>query len=1244
MVYTNALLLIAIFLVITLCLGIYRCSYVKTLREYAVGNKNFSTVSLVATVLATTFSGAALLYDLEGAHERGIHWVLLCFLLTTFSFKLLSVLVVRMGPFMSNISVAETIGQVYGPIPQVISGLASLARSASDLAIQLIVISKMATTCISDVSPNLVVIIVAIILVVYASLGGVQSVTLTDVFQLITFVTILPLIAWFMFQKIQQSTAIFSFLKSQEIYQLSHLYTFDKKWVSMVLLLITWTLHFIDPTMIQRVYMARTVMQAKQVFNYAIVGAMAINLVTMLIAIFVFVQTSNLGSSEAFNYMMNNLPSNEVKGLVCIALLAMSMSSSDSKLNANAVIFSKDIVSALKLFPHVNPLVIARATSFILGGVAILLAQYEQRLMGLLTLSFILYIPVVTAPLLLAIFGFRGTSRTTVSGMIVGIITVVIWSSWVAPENKIYGALPAVIANFLTMMTLHYCLPQPAYTGWVKPDEKFEQIKQEESRSSYRFKQKLAALFSSKGFAEIVPDSNKVIWVIIYLLIHTMASLFYNSWHHNSTWIQTNLVYWHFIQLSLIAFLLIFCIIGQKYKSLCSNYRPLIGFCWFCILLFTLPINVVWHWKYAATPKFAWILSFTHFGGMILFLPLFMAIFCSIFIFSIGIAYAVLHGQLVYLMPMYDWYTIGLGSFLLTVIIHYKKEQEKNKIKIAQLQYEQKQKELEEERNYCYNRYLDAITTGIPGPGDLLSQALAKVGNLYEERMDKLSEPEKRRLLTYHTKHWKDYFDERTYACKYLLLSPNQTTLDELICGVEIIAEIRWGYKPKILLETPEIPLIANEPKALKLPQKAPKQISCDIPYITELLVAAIGRITDHNDLDQPPPDQLIKISFYPTKIHYTHKDPKKILDDHQLYHTAVAIVVTSKVTESVYVPSVSRLYSDLTDDKQADDKQEENQENLRPDFVKERMRAIVQAHYGKICFKFRSPLLLGSTIEATRSHKPYLKNHGHAHTREIWPILIILPLNIEKLHQIMGDQLPNEVVATAYQIEEMREVKKDFITFISSTSSYEAIKLEVVEEVLDRLWKGYGGKIHCSGVLLFVRAIHIAQMVALQMKQAPTIFNNAIELIRHTTTEIICSALLYDLPCYTHIPLTFIRANYNSNIFFLVKNILSIDQTKARSMQPSHFKEGNFISQQQACAIYIKLAERLYDLEQAVHYENKSALLAMARDTLAVDVYMADHYFKPTNIAMKLKSTAKEALAVAREALHIKTSRRPIA
>jgi len=406
MVYTSSLLLISVFLLATLSLGIYRIRTVKTLREYAVGNQNFSTFTLVATVLATTFCGATLLYDLEGAHERGIYWIVYCLLLTTFTLKLLGVLAVRMGPFMSNLSIAETIGQVYGPMPRLLSGIASLAGSVTSLSIQLVVISNAITSCVQGVSSKQVIVAATVVLVIYSSLGGIRSVTLTDVFQLLSFSIILPLIAWFMFQKIDKPIDILSFLQSQEQYQLKKLYTFDKKWFAMVLLLITWTLDGLEPALIQRVYMARTVAQAKKVFNYSMLGATVINIFTICIAIFVFIQTVDLGVDHAFSYMMDNLPSNAFKGLVCIALLAMSMSSTDSELNANAVIFTNDIAIHVRALSRVNPLVIARSTSFILGFLAILLVQHETNLMKLLKLSFDFYIPIATAPFLLAIFGF----------------------------------------------------------------------------------------------------------------------------------------------------------------------------------------------------------------------------------------------------------------------------------------------------------------------------------------------------------------------------------------------------------------------------------------------------------------------------------------------------------------------------------------------------------------------------------------------------------------------------------------------------------------------------------------------------------------------------------------------------------------------------------------------------------------------------------------------------------------------
>ena len=53
MIYSLPLMMVIIFLIFTLIVGLYYGSKTKTLKEYAIGHKSFSTVTLVATVLAT---------------------------------------------------------------------------------------------------------------------------------------------------------------------------------------------------------------------------------------------------------------------------------------------------------------------------------------------------------------------------------------------------------------------------------------------------------------------------------------------------------------------------------------------------------------------------------------------------------------------------------------------------------------------------------------------------------------------------------------------------------------------------------------------------------------------------------------------------------------------------------------------------------------------------------------------------------------------------------------------------------------------------------------------------------------------------------------------------------------------------------------------------------------------------------------------------------------------------------------
>ena len=91
-------------------------------------------------------------------------------------------------------------------------------------------------------------------------------------------------------------------------------------------------------------------------------------------------------------------------------------------------------------------------------------------------------VPIMTAPFLLAIFGFRGSARTAVMGMVAGTLSIWAWNRWVEPRTGIDGSFVSMMVNGLVMMAAHYLLPQPPDRGWIAPDI---EIKTRKKRSGF---------------------------------------------------------------------------------------------------------------------------------------------------------------------------------------------------------------------------------------------------------------------------------------------------------------------------------------------------------------------------------------------------------------------------------------------------------------------------------------------------------------------------------------------------------------------------------------------------------------------------------------------------------------------------------------------------------------------------------------------------------------------------------------
>lgn len=151
--------------------------------------------------------------------------------------------------------------------------------------------------CVTLANPYIIPILSTLILIFYSMFGGVRAVTFMDVLQFITFSIIIPLLCWFIFIKVGKPvTTIVPILQSHTKFQFSNL-----KLIGIILLLLgdmPSYKYIVEPALMQRTYMASSPIQARNVFSYAAVFAIIIQVFIVSIGLFTFVGASDLPKAE----------------------------------------------------------------------------------------------------------------------------------------------------------------------------------------------------------------------------------------------------------------------------------------------------------------------------------------------------------------------------------------------------------------------------------------------------------------------------------------------------------------------------------------------------------------------------------------------------------------------------------------------------------------------------------------------------------------------------------------------------------------------------------------------------------------------------------------------------------------------------------------------------------------------------------------------------------------------------------
>jgi len=457
------------FLLVNLAVGLYYGRGVKTIKDYALGGRNFSTATIAATLVATWISGSAFLTDISEVYDNGLFYMIPGMFGDIFSWVLIYFLIApRTGKFLGSMSVAESMGNIYGQKVRLITAISSTFNCVGKIAAQF----KVSATILQlffGITSFYATLFSSIIVIIYSAFGGIRAVTFTDIVQFFTFGTIIPVIALVIWGTFSNPYIVFETMNENPLFSYETIldYNHSKFWGALSLC-IYFIIPSLNPAIFQRISMAKNTKQVADSFSIATFARLIISILFFWVGILLLSHNPNLDSRALFAYIIDNFTFIiGFKGLIAAGIMAMVMSTSDSYINAAAVTFSYDLRKSLGIkWSDKYDLPLSYISSIVIGILAFCLAFYMKGLLSLFLMVSSFYVPIVTVPLLAAIFGFRSSEKSVLIGMTSGLVTVIFWRCYLLDITGVDSVLPGLIANLLTFFISHYLLKQPG--GWDK--------------------------------------------------------------------------------------------------------------------------------------------------------------------------------------------------------------------------------------------------------------------------------------------------------------------------------------------------------------------------------------------------------------------------------------------------------------------------------------------------------------------------------------------------------------------------------------------------------------------------------------------------------------------------------------------------------------------------------------------------------------------------------------------------------
>lgn len=515
------------FLIANLMFGLFVSRGVSNIKEYAIGDKKFNTATISFAVISIWVSGEFFFSIVSESYKDGLIFISILVANFLAYFFVGTFFAPRMGEFIGKLSIAEAMGELYNNRVRAITSISGAIGVVGIIGIQL-QISGQLFEYITNINSFYGVIISGMIITIYSTLGGVKSVTLTDLIQAATFGVVVPLLSYFLLKDFGSLEFAFSKLSLNPNFNFSSSFSFENPKAYYYISLFLWLLipHF-NPAIFQRISMCRNTTQIRDSFVIASFSGLILAAFICWIGILILLKNPNLKNDQILSYTILEYPwLPGIKGLMAAGIMAMIMSTVDSHVNSNSILLVHDLTQSFKLNLKNSELQYTRLCSLAIGIASIIFALSGGHFFELIIFASLFYMPIVTVPFIMSVLGFRSSSNSVLAGMISGFIVAMFWELFIKEKAAgVGGLIPGMLSNLFALFFYHYAFKQEG--GWVgiKNPEPLNKIRKERR---LRFKQ---ICYNIKNFDLLVffrkniPNNEKF---VALLGLFTLFSAFFN--------------------------------------------------------------------------------------------------------------------------------------------------------------------------------------------------------------------------------------------------------------------------------------------------------------------------------------------------------------------------------------------------------------------------------------------------------------------------------------------------------------------------------------------------------------------------------------------------------------------------------------------------------------------------------------------------------------------------------------------